>query len=236
MILCKSRKFLFIKGRKVAGTSVEMALSALCGPGDIVTPITPRDEQARFPNNARNYSDDPDRERAYVERCVAGLSVPVPEEKYFNHMSVSDVQTHFGDLSGFEILFVERNPYFKAISWANWRLGQSRYNTGGELNSDVDRVRRQISQGLESGKILRVRNIDLYRYRGAVPAGWRYETLQEQFAAWMKDKGIAQLPHAKRGLLSNRLAIREWLSRAQIARITELFWDEFEAFGYRPLA
>ncbi len=44
MILSKLHKFLFLKGRKVAGTSVEVFLSGICGPEDVITPITPIDE------------------------------------------------------------------------------------------------------------------------------------------------------------------------------------------------
>lgn len=45
MILSKEHKFVFIKGRKVAGTSVEVFLSEICGKNDIITPITPIDEK-----------------------------------------------------------------------------------------------------------------------------------------------------------------------------------------------
>jgi len=48
MIYSKQNDFLFIKGGKVAGTSVEMALSTVCGPEDIITPITPADELERL--------------------------------------------------------------------------------------------------------------------------------------------------------------------------------------------
>ena len=48
MIFSKQNDFLFIKGRKVAGTSAEMALSTICGPEDIITPITPIDELERL--------------------------------------------------------------------------------------------------------------------------------------------------------------------------------------------
>ena len=48
MILSVRHKFIFIKGMKVAGTSVEMALAPLCGPDDIVTPISPIDEMERL--------------------------------------------------------------------------------------------------------------------------------------------------------------------------------------------
>ena len=48
MIISKSNKFVFIKGRKVAGTSIEAGLSMLCTSDDILTPITPIDELLRL--------------------------------------------------------------------------------------------------------------------------------------------------------------------------------------------
>ena len=188
MILSRSLRFLFIKGVKVAGTSVEMALSTICGPDDIITPISPRDERDRAPHNARNYNDDPDEEKAYVDDVVRGIPRALPEGKYYNHMSAEEVEAQFGDISRFEILFVERNPYSKVLSWANWRASARRYNSGGALQSDVAQIQRQIDRGLDSGDILRLRNTDRYRYRGVISTGWRYETLREQFAAWSADK------------------------------------------------
>ncbi len=59
MIYSRQSDFLFIKGRKVGGTSMEIALSILCGPEDIITPITPVDERERLRRGGRgaqNYS------------------------------------------------------------------------------------------------------------------------------------------------------------------------------------
>ena len=47
MIISHKHKFIFIKTRKVGGTSVEIAMSKYLGSGDIVTPITPEDEEMR---------------------------------------------------------------------------------------------------------------------------------------------------------------------------------------------
>ncbi len=44
MIVSHKHKFIFIKTRKTAGTSVEIALSKICGKNDILTPISPKDE------------------------------------------------------------------------------------------------------------------------------------------------------------------------------------------------
>ena len=47
MIASHAHRFVFIKTRKTAGTSLEIALSRHCGPDDIVTRISPEDEVLR---------------------------------------------------------------------------------------------------------------------------------------------------------------------------------------------
>ena len=236
MILSRSLGFLFIKGKKVAGTSVEMALAQLCGPDDIVTPISALDECARAPHNARNFSADPAKEKRYIERMLRGETAKPPQKIYYNHMSIDEVEALYGDISGFNVIYITRNPYTKIISWANWIETGSTYNSGGELKSSIARVQRRVDRGLESGKLLGVLNIKRYRLHGVLSGtAWRYETLNEQIAAWAADKGPITLPHAKAGLLSDGLAIQEWLTAPQIRQITDLFQEEFEAFGYQPI-
>jgi hypothetical protein len=46
-IISHSRKFIFVKTHKTAGTSLEMALSRYCGEGDVLTPFGPEDERQR---------------------------------------------------------------------------------------------------------------------------------------------------------------------------------------------
>ena len=47
MIASHAHRFVFVKTRKTAGTSLEIALSRHCGPDDIVTRISPEDEELR---------------------------------------------------------------------------------------------------------------------------------------------------------------------------------------------
>jgi len=47
MILSHEHKFIFIKTQKVGGTSLEIALANYCRPDDIITGISPKDEQNR---------------------------------------------------------------------------------------------------------------------------------------------------------------------------------------------
>ena len=92
MILSWKHKFIFIKGRKVGGTSIEMALSTICGPNDIVTPITPIDEKQRIAQGGRcqNYSDSKDDEKKYLSNIEKMPNnkldkTKIADGKYYNH-------------------------------------------------------------------------------------------------------------------------------------------------------
>ena len=47
MIVSHAHKFVFLKTKKTVGTSIELALSTLCGDDDIITPLTEIDEAQR---------------------------------------------------------------------------------------------------------------------------------------------------------------------------------------------
>ena len=60
MIVSHEHKFIFVKTRKTAGTSIEISLSRYCGKNDIISPITLADEPLRgtFGVSAQNYLSD----------------------------------------------------------------------------------------------------------------------------------------------------------------------------------
>src|SRR6476661_3864555 len=47
MIISHRHRFIFLKRRKTAGTSLELALSEHCGPDDLITAVSPEDEATR---------------------------------------------------------------------------------------------------------------------------------------------------------------------------------------------
>ena len=70
MIFSELHNFLFLKGRKVASTSFEVALSKICGADDVITPITPVDERHRINlgyRHAQNFGADPEKLMNYID-------------------------------------------------------------------------------------------------------------------------------------------------------------------------
>jgi hypothetical protein len=228
---------------------------------DIVTPVTPvRDEVIRFRagGQCRNYAWDPAVESSYRavvarfaesgEDCSVALSCePRPADlRYYNHMSLQEtLRRHGGDLSGYRVFCIERSPYSKVLSVANWRArvasytlgGAMRaYTLGGAVRADHQQLTRALDLSIEDGSISLVRNIDLYRGAdGRVAAHvLRYAELPGALHRFLAEQGAPApvLPHAKKGLMADTLDPRALLRSDQIARLNEVFREEFQTFGY----
>lgn len=250
MILSHRHKFVFIKGIKVAGTSVEIALSQCCGPADIVTPITPADEHHRMgtAGEPRNYTSHvyPSFLRAALERrylsslknaspkCLA--AVRRPKSRFTNHMSLAEVLRFVPQADDYQLLFVERSPYAKVMSLANWQKHARSYGSGGRLEECPTTIADAVDAVMADGTIQTVINIGRYRdsrgYLRAKP--WRAESLAADVATFFRSRGLepVRLPHAKRGFGSDSVDPVTVLRPDQIKRINELFAEEFEVFGW----
>ena len=108
MIVSHEHRFIFLKTRKTAGTSVEIALSRICGPDDIITPITETDEQLR---------------KAAGGRPPQHYTAPPLEIEGRAHMPASAVRRIVGT-DVWESYFkfaIERNPWDAVVSLYYWR-------------------------------------------------------------------------------------------------------------------
>jgi len=248
MILSHEHRFLFIKGRKVGGTSIEMLLAPFCGPLDIITPISPVDEIRRLEAGGvpRNYCPDPALEARYLQLVRSGnfdeaRKTRVHSDKvypFFNHMPVAAVE-RLADYTPteFTLTYSVRNPYAKIISLANMNLSFSGYN-GAPMENNVADIRRSIEQMFASGQVLLARNIDLYRstqnYRKRVII--RQEYLAADLGRLLKHLGIKQvtseIPHAKQGSIRKCYAAENLFTRKQLDYVNRNFADEFNNHGY----
>lgn len=106
MIVSHRHRFIFVKTLKTAGTSIEVFLSPVCGPADVVTPILPHVEP-------------------HVPRNHAG---------YFNHMPAADIRARVGPdvWRSYFTFCVERDPWDKTLSYYHMQNARE----GGGLTFD----------------------------------------------------------------------------------------------------
>jgi len=67
----------------------------------------------------------------------------------------------------------------------------------------------------------------------------RYENFQYEYNSLMNQllvNNIPNLPHAKKGIMSDGKLIQEYIGKDQIVTINEIFSEEFEEFGYPMIA
>lgn len=226
LILSHDYKFVFIKTNKTAGTSVEIALSRFCGPGDIVTPISPEDEDMRRSlgfTGAQNYLAPRGPLSAAVDRILRRS----PEKAFFNHMSAQQVRALIPaeTWTGYFKFCIERNPWDRVVSSYFWK--------------NKKEPRPSILNWLEQGghDVLRRRGRDLYMIDGKIVVDHvvRYETLREDLESVRQKLGMPEplhLPHAKSSTRTDRRHYRDILGEAERRIVERDFAFEIETFGY----
>jgi hypothetical protein len=172
LIVSHRHRFLFVKTKKTAGTSLEIALSGICGPEDVITPISPPDEAERrrlgYPG-PQNLQPAPARGRALeIVRRLRGRATP----RFRNHMPAVAIRRLVPQAvwDGYFKFCFERNPWDRALSLYHWLGGERRFGS--------------LAEFLRSGVERPFSNYDRYSIDGVVALDrvYRYEELEEALA------------------------------------------------------
>jgi len=160
------QNMLFLKPKKVAGTSFEIALSISASTKDIVTPISLDDELIRINQKGQlpvNWSRQPELESTYVSlvqqihrlkksgivsddlktkrRLLKDLINMKGHWLYYNHITPDEIRPNFGNQKFDSSLKVTitRHPYEQLVSQAYW-LSQGKHRKQIPLNEVVDEL------------------------------------------------------------------------------------------------
>jgi len=114
MIICHEKRLIFIKTKKTAGTSFEIALSKFCGKNCVITPITPVDEELR---------------RSFGFRTAQNFILSISNSrgdnttiKLYNHIPAAAVRSIVSPAiwRNYRKITIVRNPFDCAISRYYW--------------------------------------------------------------------------------------------------------------------
>ena len=121
MIISHEHKFIFVKTRKTAGTSIEVFLARHLGPDAVVTPVTPPVEGHEPRHHDRRFNPLP--QILHQRALRPALSDLKRHRTFFNHMPSARIRERVGEKvwsSYFKFCF-ERDPWDKVVSWYYYR-------------------------------------------------------------------------------------------------------------------
>ena len=227
MIISHKHNFIFIKTEKTAGTSLEIALSKFCGESDIITPISPEDENYRKElgfRGAQNYLV-PKNKLSKMDRLNSILGRR--KFQFFNHMEAVRVKKYV-DKNVWEDYYkftFERNPYDKLISWYYWKGGEDKYNS--------------IANFIKSGDAAKIRGFDLYALNNEIIVDdvYLYENLDASLEKISQKLGLDEtlkMPEKKLkgGIRKTKQHYSEMLNKDDKEWVRKVFAREFANFNY----
>lgn len=231
MIVCHKYRYIFLKTSKTAGTSVEIALSRFCEPGDIVTPVSPEDELLRqqaggmpstfYPARWHEYGP-----RDWLKRWQKGKR----KQHFYNHIPARKLRKRLPAevWENYYKFTIVRNPWDRVISQYYWRC-----------RGVPEAQRPDMDAFLESSDVRALvrKGFGLYTIHGQSQADFlvRYESLADDLEQVRTRLGLPeplQLPGAKSGYRKDRRHYSEVYTPAQRDRVAELFRDEINLTGY----
>lgn len=226
MIVSHKHRFILLKTQKTGGTSVELALSQICGPDDVVTPLTEEDEQLRGSVKAQNYVIPEARRAPFASLLrLLGKRGARAGTEFHEHMNAQDVRRAVGPevFDTYLKVTIVRNPWDREVSRYFWAT------RGVASPPPFDRWVRRTSTRPER------KTWEIYALgdRCVADVVMRHETLDADFDALLTRlgcPGAVSLPKAK-GKFRPRQDYREFYTPETEAIVARRYAREIAYFG-----
>jgi hypothetical protein len=228
MIISHEHKFIFLKTRKTAGTSVELALSHVCGPDDIITPMSPNDEpfraNGRGPQNWRVHGWWQSK-RPLFERYW--FRADAHDYGYYNHIPAKEARELLNDdkiwRSYFKFTF-ERNPWDRQVSAYHFRYRHT--ENPPPFSSYMHRKRRAW-----------INNYEIYSIDGdpCVDFVGKFENLAADFRKALQEIGLPGdqgLPRAKANFRRSEKHYRDYYDDETRGIVDDWYAPEIRLLAY----
>lgn len=229
MILSHEHKFIYIKTYKTGSTSVEAALSGVCGPDDVITEASEKLRDVRA-KPAQNYRiEHPAKPARPLWKTLLGRPERHyhPSVGYYEHMPAWRVRTYVGEeiWKRYYKFSFERNPWDRQVSWYHYKNKSKAADKKPSFDAfNADKRRAWVE------------NWDLYTQDGGIILDFvgRYESLDADFAKVLADIGLTDKVVLPKANVSKDRAkgYREYYTEASRALITEWYQPEIRHFGY----
>jgi len=211
VIISHEHRFVFLKTKKTAGSSIEIALSTICGPRDVITPIgTDEALRAEFGGRGPQNHESPE------------LAV-----RLFNHAPARRAREAIGAdvFDSYFTFTVERNPWDAVVSLYYYRARL----TG--RSSDFGRYLRRPVVAKMAQQNYRIWHRG---HRSMAQRVLRYEHLADDLATLWRDldlPGSPALPRAKSGFRPTGF-YRDLYDDAGRDVVAQAFAPMIEELGY----
>lgn len=227
MIISHKHKFIFIKTRKTAGTSIEIALSKYCGSNDVITPLIEVDENYRNELGYRgkqNYLYDL---KSYSKNDILLAFLKKKKLGFYNHIGAVEIKKRVPTSiwNDYYKFCFERNPYDKFLSWYYWSGGDKKY--------------KSLKNFIDSGDAFKLQDFNLYTINSmaVVDEIFKFEDLNTSLEKIGRKLGINEpliLPSkkTKSNVRKDKRHYSKILTDYEIDWISKVYAREINFFDY----
>jgi hypothetical protein len=234
MIISHKYRFIFIKTRKTAGTSLEIALGDQCGPNDVITRISMADEKVRRHISSRGAQNYRLPIGTYTSEDWKRLFTKGKFKRFENHDTAEKIQKYLSkeQWDGYYKFCFERNPWDKMVSHYYWKKPHYQINS-------FDEYLEQGERGEITGFLETINSRDQYSLNGSVAVDriFKFEEMDTAMAEITERVGLKmplRMPEyrAKGQHRQEKEPMNVLLSEANIQWVSEKFAKEIALLNY----